>query len=307
MTSGRERRGRILVVGSSNTDLVCQTDRLPRAGETVASVAFNVYPGGKAANQAVAAARAGAQTAFVGGFGDDDYGAARRAELDAEGIDLAHAITAEGEPSGLALIAVDRAGENLIVTVAGANGRVTVNQFDAALASDSVDVILLPNEAPPPVVTRAVTSGADATVVLNAAPFEDYLRDIVPDVDVLICNTVEAGQFIGRAVDASSAGEAVRDLAGMSRGCAVITLGAAGAVGWSDGQLWRVPAMEVDAVDTTGAGDAFCGAFAAWLGEGASFEDAIKAGTVAGSLAATRPGAQPSLPERDEIVAYLER
>ena len=303
--TGSGQSGRILVTGSSNTDLVCQTDRLPRPGETVAASAFNIYPGGKAANQAVAAARAGAQVAFVGGFGGDDYGRDRRAELEYEGIDLTHSAVFEDEPSGLALIAVDPAGENLIFTVGGANLRVTVDQFQAALEAAPCDVVLLPNEAPREVVRRAVAARDGATVVLNAAPFEEYLRAVVGAVDVLICNEVEAGQFLGRDVDASSAMDAARELAGLCRGSALITLGAEGAVGWHGGGGRHVPALRVDVVDTTGAGDAFCGAFAAWLARGAAFDEALQAGATAGSLAATRAGAQPSLPTRDEILRHL--
>ncbi len=302
--TGNAAAARILVVGSSNTDLVCQTDRLPGPGETVASLGFAIYPGGKAANQAVAARRAGAAVDFVGGFGGDEYGRDRRAELLAEGIELQHARVFEDEPSGLALIAVDRSGENLIITVGGANNRVTVAQLDEALSTD-YDVILLPNEAPDDVVARAVSDESSARVLLNAAPFAANLRGIAAQVDVLICNEVEAAQFLERTASALDPESAVRDLAGLCRGSAVITLGAAGAVGWHGGALYQVDAPTVDVVDTTGSGDAFCGAFAAWLAGGAPFEAALAAGVTAGSLAATVAGAQPSLPTRSAIIERL--
>jgi ribokinase len=303
--TGRSREGRILVIGSSNTDLVCQTDRLPHPGETVASYGFNIYPGGKAANQAVAAARAGASVSFVGGFGDDEYGQARFREMEAEGIDLSPSRVYEGMSSGLALIAVDPAGENLIITVGGANERVDVGQLEEALSGPAFDLILLPNEAPPDVVALAIDSGSAATVVLNAAPFSEHLVELAGNVDILICNEIEVGQFLRRPINQATLDADVSELADVCRGSAVITLGSAGAIGLRAGELRRVAALEIEAVDTTGAGDAFCGAFAAWLGSGSSFGDALQAGVVAGSLAATRAGAQPSLPSRDEIAARL--
>ncbi len=303
--TGRSRQGRILVIGSSNTDLVCQTNRLPLPGETVASYGFNIYPGGKAANQAVAAARAGASVAFVGGFGDDEYGQARFQEMEGEGIDLSPSRVFEGVSSGLALIAVDPAGENLIITVGGANERVDVGQLEEAVSGPAFDLILMPNEAPPDVIALAVDSDSGARVVLNAAPFSDHLLKLAGNVDILICNEIEAGQFLRRPIELATLETDVSALADVCRGSAVITLGSAGAIGFQAGELWRVAALEIEAVDTTGAGDAFCGAFAAWLASGESFGDALRAGVVAGSLAATRAGAQPSLPSRDEIATRL--
>ena len=308
MMAGNSTVGRILVVGSSNTDLVCLTDRLPLAGETVASYSFAVYPGGKAANQAVAAARAGATVTFVGCFGDDDYGRERRSEMDAEGIDLSHAVVVAGEPSGLALIAVDPAGENLIITVGGANDHISVEQFDRASSEGDYSVILLPNEAPADVVRRVCSADhGDALVVLNAAPFDGFLRDIAPEIDVLICNEIEAAQFLGREASVERAVQDVEDLAARAGRSAIITVGEAGAVGSWNGQTIQVPAHPVDVVDTTGCGDAFSGAFAAWLARGATFKEALSAGVAAGSLAAATSGAQPSLPDEHAVRAILQR
>ena len=304
MTTGSSTAGRILVIGSSNTDLVCQTDRLPLPGETVASTSFAVYPGGKAANQAVAAARAGAVVSFVGCFGNDDYGQERRRELDGEGVNLEYAEDVPGQPSGLALIAVDPEGENLIITVGGANDHISVEQIERAMSDARHDVILLPNEAPQDVVGRvcaAVIGGP--IVVLNAAPFGDFLRDIASRIDVLICNEIEAAQFLDREVAVERAAADAEDLARETRRGAIITVGEAGAVGCWDGQTFEIPAHSVDVVDTTGCGDAFCGAFAAWLARGSSFDDAMSAGVAAGSLAASIPGAQPSLPREQDILA----
>jgi ribokinase len=302
--SGSRPGGGVLVAGSSNTDLVCLTDRLPRPGETVASYAFSIYAGGKAANQAVAAARAGAQVTFVGAFGDDAYGTQRRSDLEADGVDLRFSLTQAGTPSGLALIAVDRRGENLIVTVGGANDLIDGTQIAEALEILRPQVILLPNEAPADALDSALAQ-AGATRILNAAPFDPDLNSRLANVDILICNEVEAAGFLGFDITLDNAEGAVRALA--SRACprAIITLGPAGAIGFDGLRDFTVPAPKVQVVDTTGAGDAFCGAFAAWLVAGATFAESLRAGVVAGSLAATIRGAQPSLPREDQIRAAL--
>jgi ribokinase len=302
--SGSRAAGGVLVTGSSNTDLVCLTDRLPRPGETVASYAFSTYAGGKAANQAVAAARSGAQVTFVGAFGDDAYGIQRRSDLAADGVDLRFSRTLAGTPSGLALIAVDRRGENLIVTVGGANELIEGTQIAEALELFRPQVILLPNEAPADVLDCALAH-ASATRILNAAPFDPNLDARLANVDILICNEVEAAGFLGFDVSIDNAEEAVKALA--SRACpqAIITLGPAGAIGFDGLRAVTAPARQVQVVDTTGAGDAFCGAFAAWLVAGATFEESLRAGVVAGSLAATNQGAQPALPREDQIRAAL--
>lgn len=305
-TTGRDVAGTLLVCGASNTDLVCTTDRLPRPGETVASISFDVFPGGKAANQAASAARCGANVVFVGAFGDDAYGAARRAELAAAGIDLRFCDQVAGVPSGLALIAVDQQGENQIITVAGANASVRVELLDAAIEACRPDVLLFPNEAPAAIVERLASHPVAGLKLCNAAPFTEDLRPLAGQLDYLICNEIEAAGFLGREVlPGEDAREAVRELAELPRRGAIVTLGEHGAVGCADGAVIDVPAPVVDVVDTTGAGDAFCGAFAAWIAGGSSFEDAVRAGVQSGSLAVTRAGAQPSLPDRGQILERL--
>ncbi len=305
MTSGRSGSGKILVVGSSNTDLVCLTDRLPRPGETVASSAFHIYPGGKAANQAVAAARAGARVSFVGAFGTDEYGTARRNELASEGIDVSFSIIIDATPSGLALIIVDRAGQNQIVTVAGANDHVTTSQIDRAIEATRPDVILFPNEAPAKVIDHLAAQRSPAVKIFNAAPYQDRLGQVIEKVDVLICNETEAGGFLGRDVTKENEDASARILAGLARERAVITVGDRGAISSDAGAVLALPTLDVEVVDTTGAGDAFCGVLAAWIAQGQSFESAVSAGVVAGALAVTRAGAQPSLPSFKEISAKL--
>ncbi|HEX5163791.1 MAG TPA: ribokinase [Thermomicrobiales bacterium] len=297
----------VLVIGSSNTDLVCRTTSLPRPGETVAGRSFATFPGGKGANQAVAAARAGAAVTFVGAHGDDEFGAARLADLVADGINVSRFKLIEGIASGVAAIVVDERGENQIVYVPGANAEISIADAAAALSEVEHRVISLTFEAPFDVVVHAVQHHpSNSLVVLNAAPFDERVGDLLPDVDVLICNEGEASAILGRPVTTATAIDDAIALRSRGAGAAVITLGADGAVAADPGGSWLTPSPKVSAVDTTGAGDAFCGVLSAWLAAGESLRAAVSAGVAAGALAVTRDGAQPSLPVRDEIVAMLE-
>jgi ribokinase len=298
---------RVVAIGMSNTDLVCRSSRLPVAGETVAGSDFSTFAGGKGANQALAAARAGSHVSFYGATGDDSYGDARRADLSEEGIDIGAVQIVEGSVSGVALIVVDDRGENQIVTVAGANGRVDAQDAILSLEMLGYDLVLMTWELTPEtslMIYRGLPD--DVPVVVNVAPFDASIHDVFPDRRlIVICNEVEASQMLGREVPVDEAIEAARDI--QQRGCraAIITLGAAGAVGVTHDAEWHVPAPQVDVVDTTGAGDTFCGVFAAWLAAGESIEAAITAGVYAGSLATTVHGAQPSIPRRPEIEESL--
>jgi ribokinase len=298
----------VLVVGSSNTDLVCRTERIPRPGETVRGASFASYPGGKGANQAVAAARAGARVRFVGAVGNDDMGAQRLAELRAEGIDVTGVRIVDGVPSGVAAIAVDDAGENSIVIVPGANDAILPEHAIAAVEQFSYDVLSLTLEIPLAVVAASFDANdRRSPAVLNAAPYHPDVAGLLNAVDVLVCNELEAGELLGALVTAGNAlgaGDAIRQ-----RGAAavVITLGASGAALIANDARGIVPAPVVDVLDTTGAGDAFCGCLAAWLANRASLFDAVRAGVCAGALAVGRAGAQPSLPMRVAIVERMRR
>lgn len=301
------RVGAVLIVGSSNTDLVCRGPRLPVAGETVIGSSFAVFPGGKGANQAVAAARAGAAVAFAGAIGADDFGRARLAELRAEGVDTAQVTVVPDAASGVALIVVDERGENQIVVVPGANARLTTGAVDAALAARAPDALGLVLEVPLDVVAHAARVAPDTTrVVLNAAPFDPAIGAFLDQIDVLVCNATEAAGLLQREVTAEHATDAVQALLRHGCGAAVITLGSRGAVAADASGVFRVAAPAVHAVDTTGAGDACCGALLAWLAGGATLRDVVRAGVAAGALAVTREGAQPSLPWRAEVERLLE-
>ncbi len=298
----------VLVIGSSNTDLVCRSPRIPAPGETITGRSFATFPGGKGANQAVAAARAGASVEFVGARGDDAFGIARRGDLIAEGIGVDRMRVIEHEASGVALIVVDDRGENQIVYVPGANNHISLADAESALSSIPFKVLSLTHEIPFDTVVHALRSDRKgALAVLNAAPFDPRIREILGAVDVLICNEGEASAIVGYPVSDDRIDAAAAEILELGTKAVVLTLGPAGAVAANETGVWHTPAPSVQPVDTTGAGDAFCGAFCAWLSAGESLAKAVEAGVAAGALAVTREGAQPSIPNRDAIVGKISR
>ncbi|WP_175940318.1 ribokinase [Caballeronia sp. BCC1704] len=309
-TSEAGARGRVVVVGSLNMDLVARAPRLPKPGETLAGSAFVQAPGGKGANQAVAAARLGAQVAMIGCVGGDANGATLRAGLEAEGIDCAALATSAHAPTGVALIIVDDASQNAIVIVAGSNAQVTpavIDEQEALLAR--ADVIVCQLETPPETVRAALAAGRrlGRTTILNPAPAASTLpADWFALIDYLIPNELEAATLSGIAIATpDDARRAARMLKEKGARNVIITLGAQGVFALlgddSDGQ--HLPSPKVEAVDTTAAGDTFIGGFAAELARGSAVADAIAFGQRAAALAVTREGAQPSIPRRSEIAA----
>jgi ribokinase len=282
----------IAVVGSINLDVVVAVERHPAPGETVIGCDRRELPGGKGANQAVAAARLGAAVALVGRVGSDTAGARLRAGLAGEGVDVAYVREDPDAPTGMALIAVDAAGENTIVVSLGANARVGAGDVAAArelLAG--AQVVLLQNEVPQEAVAAAIEA-ARGTVVLNPAP----ARALAAPVDVLVPNRGELEALAGRAGDPVAL---ARSLAGAR--AVVVTLGADGAVVVEGDRAERVAAPRVQAVDTTGAGDAFCGALAQALADGATLVEAARWAVRAAAASVTRPGAQGGLPRRGDV------
>jgi ribokinase len=262
---------RITVVGSANVDLVARCERLPRPGETVTDAVFERVPGGKGANQAVAAARLGAQVRFVGRIGRDDL---VLRSLEREGIDVSGVVRDDGE-TGVALILVEHSGENVIVVAPGANRRLEPGQVDL----DDADAVICQLETPSEVVAAAARGAR--FFCLNAAPARGPL-ELEPDL--LVVNRYE------------------HELVGGYDGLVAITLGADGAVLLEGGtETARARPPEVDAVDGTAAGDAFCAALVVALLQGRERREALRWACAAGALAASRPGAQPSLPTRDEV------
>ncbi|MBZ9780859.1 ribokinase [Pseudomonas sp. REP124] len=299
---------KVVVIGSLNMDLVTRAPRLPRGGETLIGQSFATVSGGKGANQAVAAARLGAQVSMVGCVGSDAYGAELRAALMAEQIDCQAVSTVAGS-TGVALIVVDDNSQNAIVIVAGANGELTpalIGCFDQVL--QAADVIICQLEVPYATVGHALKRGRELgkTVILNPAPASGPLpADWYANIDYLIPNESEASALSGLPVDSRETAEtAATRLIEMGAGKVIITLGAQGAL-FADGQRFEhSPAPTVKAVDTTAAGDTFVGGFAAALASGKSEAEAIRFGQVAAALSVTRAGAQPSIPTLSEVQAF---
>ncbi|AXF14515.1 ribokinase [Paraburkholderia caledonica] len=304
--SSNETRARVAVVGSLNMDLVARAPRLPHPGETLAGRTFAQVAGGKGGNQAVAAARLGAQVSMLGCVGADANGAQLRAGLEAEGIDCV-AVETGREATGVALIIVDDASQNAIVIVAGSNGEVTpdtIARHEAVLAA--ADVVICQLETPLDTVQAALTTARrlGKTVILNPAPATGPLpAEWLPLIDYLIPNELEAATLTGLPVgspEEAATAAAVLRAAGARN--VLVTLGPRGVQAALEGAapaLYDAP--KVKAVDTTAAGDTFIGGFAAQLAQGASVDAAIRFAQRAAALSVTRAGAQPSIPTRAEV------
>ena len=289
-------------------DLVTRAPRLPKGGETLIGQSFATVSGGKGANQAVAAARLGAQVSMIGCVGNDAYGEALRGALLAEQIDCQAVSTIDGS-SGVALIVVDDSSQNTIVIVPGANGALTaeaIDRFDSVIRA--ADVLICQLEVPDASVGHALKRGRELgkTVILNPAPASRPLpADWYASIDYLIPNESEASALSGLSVDSlESAQAAATRLIALGAGKVIITLGAQGSL-FADGQRFEhFPAPVVKAVDTTAAGDTFVGGFAAALAAGQDEVQAIRFGQVAAALSVTRAGAQPSIPALSDVQAF---
>lgn len=295
---------RVVVFGSLNVDITLEVRRIPVAGETIVADRVRRASGGKGANQAYAAARAarGVHVLMGGAVGDDDAGTQLRADLAAAGVDIAQVRTSPGE-SGTAMIAVDSVGRNVIVVAPGANHRWT--EFPEAPVADG-DVLVVQLELPLAVVESLVRSGraVGARVVLNAAPVTRDADRLLPFVDVLVVNEIEAEELCGLAVTSDAAVAAAASRLGVD---VVVTLGADGAVvATRDGATTRLSALPTDVVDTVGAGDAFVGALAAALAEGESLVAAARRGSAAGALTVAVRGARRRSLSFDEIDRMLD-
>ena len=302
--------GRVIVIGSVNIDLVATVRSLPAPGETVTGAAFAQHHGGKGGNQAVAAARLGARTAFVGAVGDDPFGAQARAALAAEGIDTSGLLTLPASATGVALILVDATGENCIAVAGGANEALTPEQVDVALDAllpTPADVLLVGHEIPPATALAALRRGrtAGARTVLNPAPAAGVTSEALAMTDVLTPNEGEAAQLLGGTGPLSTMAE---DLVGAlaGGGHVLVTLGAAGArLHGSGGEAVAIPAPSVAAIDTVGAGDTLNGALAAGLAAGLPLGDAARRAVAAAALAVMRRGAREGMPTASELERFL--
>lgn len=294
----------VLVVGSANTDILVRVRRAPQPGETVLGSDAEVQAGGKGANQAVAAARAGAAVAFCGAVGRDTFAPVPREALLSAGANLQH-LRELSVPSGVALITISDDGENSITVASGANARLMPEDLPADFSSFTH--LLMQQEIPPETVLAAAVRAkrAGLNVLLNAAPSRELSADLWPLLDILIVNEHELSQLAGTPEGQEEA--AARSLLGRGVGAVVVTLGGRGSLAITAQGVLKQAAHTVEVVDTTGAGDTFCGVLAAWLCGGAELLEALRVAGVAGALACTKLGAQAAMPTRPEIEAALAK
>jgi ribokinase len=300
---------RILVIGSSNTDMVIRVPRIPRPGETILGGTFTMAAGGKGANQAVAAARAGGRVTFVARVGDDVFGERALANFETDGLDARFIVRTAGSASGVALINVDEHGENSISVASGANTLLSIVDVDRADdAFAAADIVLLQLESPLETVEAAARKAGErgVPVVLNPAPARPLEDGLLRRVAVLTPNEHEAEILTGVAVrDERGAREAAARLRARGPATVVITLGERGVFAAAREFEGLLSAFKVDPVDTTAAGDVFNGALAVALAEKLPLVDALRFAQAAAAISVTRPGAQPSAPMREEIDAFL--
>lgn len=298
----------ITVFGSINMDLIATTTRLPKPGETVAGKDFSTAAGGKGANQALAATRAGARVRMVGAVGSDAFAAPALALLDRAGTDLS-SVSKTSAPTGTALILVGGDGENMIAVVPGANG--TLGEADARAAIDAMaqtDILMLQLEIPAGAVEEALSHARDRgiTTIINIAPLTAEAARLGRMANIVVANETEFERLAARdGMGADEREKALLRLHEETGQTLVVTLGADGVIAVHQGELVQVSGLKIVPVDTVGAGDTFCGYFAAGLDQGLSFKDALRRAAVAGSLACLKPGAQPSIPLSDEVAARL--
>lgn len=302
----------LVVLGSSNTDMIVRTRTLPRPGETVLGGEFITAAGGKGANQAVAARRAGGSVSFIARIGSDALGDASLASWRSEGIDVTHVSRDAKAASGVALILVDEKGENSIAVAGGANQRLTpAHVRKAAKVIRHAHTLLMQLETPLPTIQAAaeIAAKAGVRVILNPAPAQTLPAELLRQLTIITPNETEAETLTGIRVrtekDCQRAANALQK-AGVRH--VIITLGARGAfLAMDDGTRLLIPTFPVQPVDTTAAGDTFNGALAVALGENLALPEAVRFANAAAALSITRLGAQPSAPKRREIVALLRR
>jgi ribokinase len=300
-----ENMSKIVVIGSSNTDMVIKAERLPLPGETIIGEKFMMTPGGKGANQSVAAIRMGGEVAFIAKTGNDLFGKQSVELYKSEGINTEYIFSDAENPSGVALISVDAHGENCILVAPGANGTLSVKDVEKAKSViENAEILLMQLEIPIETVEYAAKIAAEkgVKVVLNPAPAQKLSEDLLKRIDIIIPNKTEAELLTGiHAHDLASARKAADLIHEKGVKTVIITLGSEGALIKENGQYHEIAAKKVKAVDTTAAGDTFCGTLCVGLSEGMSMVEAVKMACKACAIAVTRMGAQASIPHRREL------
>lgn len=302
-------RNKIIVIGSTNMDMVVKTNHIPVPGETVLGGDFFMNPGGKGANQAVAIARLGGSVLFISKIGDDIFGKQSSQLFDEEGIDTRGLVPDEESPSGVALITVDGQGENSIVVAPGANANLTPSDVVDTLDDlTDISIMLMQLEIPLETVKTAALHGSHKgiKVILNPAPVNQRTAELFPYIDIITPNANEAELLTGIPVnDVESACEAAKIINQSGVKNVVVTIGKMGALVLENGISTYIPASDVETVDTTAAGDAFNGALAVALSEGKDLINAVRFACQAAAITVTRMGAQSAMPYRNELVLNI--
>lgn len=298
----------ITVLGSINMDLIATTPRLPEPGETVAGTGFSTAAGGKGANQALAARRAGSSVHMAGAVGEDGFASPALALLNEAGVDLS-AVTRSSEPTGTAQILVSGDGENMIVVVPGANGTIDDDQAHIAVGTMRAgSLLMLQLEIPAASVERALLSARAQHIVsiLNTAPLTPEAAKLAELADIVIANETEFSLLVGKQITQAAEREAAMLAWHSTRGQAlIVTLGGEGVIAVRNGVVHTAKGLDIVPVDTVGAGDTFCGYLVSGLEQGLDFPDALRRAAIAGSLACLKAGAQPSIPTAQDVAAHL--
>ncbi len=298
-----------VVLGSLNLDVVIRGPRMPAKGESVLGASFNTYPGGKGANQAVQLARLGIETYMIGRVGDDAYADQVLQSLIDAGVKTEHVIRDPASQTGIGCVFVDDAADNYIIVIPQAN--MNWNADELTGSGDLIrgaGLLLCQLETPVSIVDRAirVAKAAGVATVLNTAPAADLPRDLFPHIDLLIANESESAHYLGQsAIDAAGALDSAHKLQKMGSGAVAITLGERGAMAVDQSQELQCPAFAVDAVDVTAAGDSFCGGLAYARLRSLALDEGLRLACACGALAATKAGAQPSLPTLSEVRSFM--
>ncbi len=302
--------GKILVIGSSNTDLFATMEHFPVAGETIEGLSFQQAMGGKGANQALAAHRAGGDVTFITSLGNDDNGQNALQYYKKEGLDVSFSLLSDAEPTGTAMIWVDKKGENSIVVIPGANKVLTPEYIISAEEKiGNADLIVLQMEIPYETVKTIckIAFKKGKKIFLNVAPARNLDDDILKTVHVLVVNETEAEVISGVKVNEVGEEVVVNKLLRMGAQNVVLTLGKKGSLFKSKDKLLRIPAFIVEAIDSTAAGDTFCGALVAELSKGHNMKESLEFATAAAAICVTRMGAQPSIPSEEEVNEFLKQ
>ena len=299
-------RPKIVVIGSCNTDMVVKANRLPVPGETILGGTFYMNPGGKGANQAIAAARLGAEVTFISKIGYDLFGLQALEIYRSEKINTEYILTDQKSPSGVALISVDSFGENSIIVAPGASRSLSIEDINKAEEKiKEADIILMQLEIPIDTVEYAATIACKygKKVILNPAPASSLSNSFLRNVHTILPNRIEAEMLSGiKVMNIESAHRAAQAIGEKGIENVVITLGKDGAYVKEKDEYTMIPAKEVETIDTTGAGDVFCGAFSVCLSEGHSLAKSVKFANAAAAIAVTRIGAQSAIPYKREVV-----